>query len=150
MVQSAHDGPVRQGWVGAVIIRLVPDSPHPPYEQVRSQIEEAIENGALAAETRLPTVRQLADELGLAVNTVARSYRELEMAGLVETRGRHGSFVAPIDTKARRQAMRTTRTYAEAMRRLGIGPHGTLALLRRELADELADDDAANVTGARS
>lgn len=127
-------------------IRVVDGSPLAPYEQVRTQIADAIQSGELAAETRLPTVRQLAGELDLAVNTVARAYRELEMAGLVETRGRHGSFVAPHDTKARRQAMRTTRTFVDALRRLGVGPHETLALVRRELVDELGTDGEA---GAR-
>jgi DNA-binding transcriptional regulator YhcF (GntR family) len=134
-----------------VIIRVTDDSPDPPYEQVRTQIADAIESGELAAEARLPTVRHLADELGLAVNTVARAYRELEMAGLVETRGRHGSFVAPLDTKARRQAVRATRTFADAMRRLGISPYEMLALLRRELADEIdGEGDGSSVTGAHS
>lgn len=134
-----------------MIIRVLPESAVPPYEQVRAQIADAIENGALAAETRLPTVRQLAGDLGLAVNTVARAYRELETAGLVETRGRHGSFVAALDTKTRRQAVRATRTFAASMRRLGIGPSEILALLRRELADELdGDGDGATLSGARS
>ncbi len=133
-----------------MIIRMADESPIAPYEQVRAQIADAIESGELAAETRLPTVRQLAGDLGLAVNTVARAYRELEMAGLVETRGRHGSFVAPLDTKTRRQAVRTTHTFVDALRRLGIGPHETLALVRRELADELgAEGDGATDTRAR-
>lgn len=133
-----------------MIIRVAYESPLAPYEQVRVQIADAIESGEVAAETRLPTVRQLAGDLDLAVNTVARAYRELELAGLVETRGRHGSFVAPLDTKARRQAVRTTHTFVDALRRLGIGPHETLALVRRELADELGTEgEAATATGAR-
>ena len=130
MVQSGNDGTGREEWAGEVIIRVIPDSSLPPYEQVRAQIEDAIENGTLAAETRLPTVRQLADELGLAVNTVARSYRELEMAGLVETRGRHGSFVAPIDTKT---GVRRCGPPAPSSTRCvdwASVPHRTLALLR--------------------
>ncbi|MFI7062996.1 GntR family transcriptional regulator [Kribbella sp. NPDC050124] len=65
----------------------------PPYEQVRSQIEGLIRAGELAKGTRLPTVRQLSLDLGLAVNTVARAYKELEADRLVETRGRNGTFV---------------------------------------------------------
>ncbi len=134
-----------------MIIRVTYESPLAPYEQVRVQIADAIESGELAAETRLPTVRQLAAELELAVNTVARAYRELEMAGLVETRGRHGSFVAPRDTKTRRQAVRTTRSFVDALRRLGVGPQETIALVRRELADELGPEgEGATVTGACS
>jgi DNA-binding transcriptional regulator YhcF (GntR family) len=65
----------------------------PPYEQVRSQIEALIRAGELARGTRLPTVRQLSLDVGLAVNTVARAYKELEADHLVETRGRNGTFV---------------------------------------------------------
>jgi DNA-binding transcriptional regulator YhcF (GntR family) len=134
-----------------VNIRVAYESPVAPYEQVRVQIADAIESGELAVETRLPTVRQLAGDLDLAVNTVARAYRELEMAGLVETRGRHGSFVAPRDTKTRRQAVRTTHTFVDALRRMGVGPHETIALVRRELADELGTEgEGATAAGARS
>lgn len=66
----------------------------PPHVQVTAQITNKILAGTLRVGTRLPTVRQLADEINLAPNTVARCYRDLEAAGLVETRGRHGTFVA--------------------------------------------------------
>ena len=59
-------------------VRLDPDSPVPPYEQLRLRIAELAATGALAAGAKLPPVRTLAAELGLAANTVARSYRELE------------------------------------------------------------------------
>ena len=73
--------------------RLDPGSPHPPFEQIKAQISEGRATGALAAGFRLPPVRRLAEELGLAANTVARAYRELESEGVIETRGRAGSFV---------------------------------------------------------
>ena len=69
------------------------DGALPPYEQVRNQLAERIDTGELAPGERLPTVRGLATELGLAANTVARAYRELEQAGIVATRGRKGTFV---------------------------------------------------------
>lgn len=65
----------------------------PPFEQLRSQLAAAVRSGELAPGTRLATVRQAAAELGLAVNTVARAYRELEADGVVVTRGRQGTFV---------------------------------------------------------
>lgn len=77
------------------VLRVDPSSSDPPFEQVRGQLAAAIGDGRLAAGTRLPTVRGLADELGLATNTVARAYRELEAAGLVLTRGRLGTVVSP-------------------------------------------------------
>lgn len=123
---------------GTKVIRVDPRSPVPPFEQVRAQFATIIESGELAPEERLPTVRQLAGDLHLAVNTVARSYRELESAGLVETRGRHGTFVAGSPSPTRRDGVRTTREFVASMRRLGIGPHETMAILRSELDPELS------------
>ena len=54
----------------------------PPYEQLRAQIAAMVAAGTLAAGTRLATVRQMAADLGLAPNTVARAYRGLEAHGL--------------------------------------------------------------------
>jgi DNA-binding transcriptional regulator YhcF (GntR family) len=69
-------------------------SPVPPFEQIRAQIASLITVGTLAPGTRLPTVRSLASDLGLAAGTVARAYKELELAGLIETRRRNGTVVA--------------------------------------------------------
>jgi DNA-binding transcriptional regulator YhcF (GntR family) len=72
---------------------------------------------SLAVGTRLPTVRRLAADLGLAVNTVARSYRELEEAGLVETRGRNGTFVSAAGERSRERARRAAARYAATILR---------------------------------
>jgi DNA-binding transcriptional regulator YhcF (GntR family) len=66
----------------------------PPYEQVRRQVALQAADGTLPAGHRLPTVRALATDLGLAANTVAKAYRALEVDGVIETRGRQGTFVA--------------------------------------------------------
>jgi DNA-binding transcriptional regulator YhcF (GntR family) len=76
-----------------MILRIEPDSPLPPYEQIRSQIATMAATGVLEDGNRLPPIRQLASDLGLAGGTVARAYRELEQAGVITTRGRHGTFV---------------------------------------------------------
>lgn len=89
------------------------------FDQLRQQIIEAVRDGKLAAGTRLPTVRELAAELGLAVNTVARSYRELETAGIVETRGRFGTFIARVDPADTAMAAAAS-VYVEAARSLGV------------------------------
>jgi DNA-binding transcriptional regulator YhcF (GntR family) len=68
------DGEV-PGW-----LKLDPESPHPPYEQLRQLIVEAANSGRIAVGARLPPVRTLAVHLGVAANTVARAYRELERA----------------------------------------------------------------------
>lgn len=78
-----------------MIIRLDPSSAVPPYAQLRDQIATMIRSGVLATDARLPAIRHLANDLGVAVNTVGRAYRELELEGLVATRGRHGTIVLP-------------------------------------------------------
>jgi DNA-binding transcriptional regulator YhcF (GntR family) len=119
------------------LVVLDPGSSVPPFEQVRAQIAAAIECGAVLPAVRLPTVRALAAELGLAVNTVGRSYRQLELEGLVTTDGRHGTFVASESSVARQQATLEARQFAVRMRELGIGEPEMFAILRGE-ADRLA------------
>ena len=97
---------------------------------------EAIRQGELLPAEQLPTVRKLAGDLGLAVNTVAKAYRELEQAGLVEARGRHGTVVAGQPSKERRLATRAARQFAARMKSLGIGEAETLAILARELTEK--------------
>ncbi|MFH5824064.1 GntR family transcriptional regulator [Georgenia sp. AZ-5] len=109
-----------------------PGSPVPPYEQVRAQLAARIEAGELAEGTRLPTVRALAAELDLAVNTVARAYRELEHSGAVVTRGRSGTFVAYDDTD--RAAKEAAAAYAARVRELGVDPERAVDLVRAALA----------------
>lgn len=70
------------------------DSKVPPYDQIKRSVIEAIANEDAVVEEKLPAIRTLASELGLAVNTVARSYRELEEEGYVVTRGRSGTRVS--------------------------------------------------------
>ena len=65
----------------------------PPYEQIRAQVAALVHDGALAHGDRLPSVRALAAELGVAAGTVARAYTELETDGLVAGQGRLGTLV---------------------------------------------------------
>ncbi len=66
----------------------------PPYEQIRLQVLGHVSAGHLRAGDRLPTIRALAADLGVATGTVARAFRELEAAGVVVTRRRTGTVVA--------------------------------------------------------
>ncbi|KPH98892.1 transcriptional regulator, GntR family [Actinobacteria bacterium OK074] len=91
-----------------------------PYEQVRAQISEQARSGVLPVGYRLPTVRGLAEALGLAANTVAKAYRALEADGVIETRGRNGTFVAAAGSAAERELAAAAQTYAERARRLGL------------------------------
>jgi GntR family transcriptional regulator len=116
------------------------DSPVPPYEQLREQIAGLIGTGSLGNGTRLPPVRQLAADLGLAGGTVARAYRELEQAGLIEGRGRHGTVVRqatakPAEDQARHQKLAAAADQlAQTARRLGFGDDAALAAARGALA----------------
>jgi GntR family transcriptional regulator len=65
----------------------------PVFEQLVQQIRAAVQAGALRPGTALPTIRQLASDLQLNPNTVARAYKVLERDGVIETRGRSGSFI---------------------------------------------------------
>lgn len=95
-----------------------PSLPEPPFEQLRAQIASRVASGELPAGAKLPTVRGLAAELGLAVNTVARVYRELETDGVVRTEGRRGTFVA--STPAPLDATKAATAYAATARRHGL------------------------------
>lgn len=125
----------------SVTLKLVidPAAATAPYEQLRTQISEKARSGALPVGHRLPTVRGLAEQLGLAANTVAKAYRALENDGVVETRGRNGTFVAAAGDAAEREAATAARAYAERVRRLGLSRAAALG----------AVDDAVRAAYAR-
>ena len=111
----------------------------PPYEQVRAQIVDMIDGGVLGPGSRLPTIRQLANDLGLATGTIARAYRELETGGYVTGRGRHGTFITDSQTRAPHRERRQRLTdaaarFAAEAHRLGIEPEVALASARAALA----------------
>lgn len=118
--------------MGATLaLRIDHDGPVPPFDQIKQQLTELVTGGQLPAGTKLPTVRALALEVGLAPNTVARAYRELEAAGVVQTRGRSGTFAAGtgVDRAAREAAV----AYVAQVRDLGLTDDDALALVRRAL-----------------
>lgn len=71
----------------------------PLFEQLRLRIIQLADNGSLPAGAKLPAVRSLAGQLGVAPHTVARAYKELELAGVVATHGRNGTLVSPRDSR---------------------------------------------------
>lgn len=106
----------------AVTLKIVidTDSATAPYEQLRAQISTQARSGRLPVGYKLPTVRGLAEELGLAANTVAKAYRALESDGVIETRGRNGTFVAAAGDAAAREAAAAAAAFAEQVHRLGL------------------------------
>jgi len=121
---------MRGGW-GAVKIDYQGDMP--PYEQVRVHYAHAISNRELPVGAKLPTVRALAKDLGLAVNTVARAYRELEEAGLVETRGRAGTVVSANGDNNRERVRAAAAQYASMSAELGLSSQEALEIVRAAL-----------------
>jgi DNA-binding transcriptional regulator YhcF (GntR family) len=126
---AAHDGAVR--------ITLDPASRVSLSAQLRDGLAARIERGGLGPGERLPPIRDLATDLGLASNTVARAYRELEEAGLVVARGRHGTFVTERLPERPDEAERHLRSAAEAFARrahqLGVDRAEALRAVRRAL-----------------
>jgi GntR family transcriptional regulator len=74
-------------------ITIIATSPEPVYEQIVRQIQDGVASGTLPPGAPLPTVRQLAGDLQLNRNTVARAYKQLEDRGVILTAGRRGTFV---------------------------------------------------------
>jgi DNA-binding transcriptional regulator YhcF (GntR family) len=110
----------------------------PPFEQVRAQLAQQINDGTLPVGVKLPTVRSLAAELGLATNTVARAYRELESASLLETRGRAGTFVGSNGDASKARASEAATEYASVVDQLGIDRRTALAIVTAAL--QVPDD----------
>ncbi|MBY6706899.1 GntR family transcriptional regulator [Rhodococcus sp. BP-241] len=106
-----------------------------PFDQVRSQIVAAVRSGQLIAGSKLPTVRALAATLDLAPNTVAKAYRELEKDGVIETRGRSGTFVAAGGDPSAGAVQLAATEYVRAARRAGIDDEVALRYVRMALAD---------------
>ncbi|CAL9394018.1 hypothetical protein SUDANB146_05181 [Streptomyces sp. enrichment culture] len=116
-----------------VSVRIHIQDGTPPYEQVRARIAEQARSGELPVGYRLPTVRGLAETLGLAANTVAKAYRALEADGVIETRGRNGTVIAAAGAAAEREAAAAAQAFAERARRLGLGEEAAMAAVRDAL-----------------
>lgn len=104
-----------------MILEIDPHSAVPPYEQIRQQVIALIRGHVLGPGTRLPPIRQLANDLGLAGGTVARAYRELESDGIVATRGRHGTVVIGVgrETPAPAELERAATEFVAEIARIG-------------------------------
>lgn len=110
-------------------IDLDPDSPTAPFDQVRLQIIEQVRSGQLIAGTKIPTVRALAALVGLAPNTVAKAYRELGEQGVIETRGKQGTFIAGGGDPIRAGAEKAATRYVQELRNLGISDEDILGFV---------------------
>ncbi len=99
-----------------------------PSEQVRALIATAAASGGLSVGSRLPPIRSLASTLGLAATTVAKAYRELERAGVVETRSRAGTVVISTGDDAQARAAEAAAEFAAVVRAQGLSGEDAASL----------------------
>jgi DNA-binding transcriptional regulator YhcF (GntR family) len=120
----------------AAQIVVEPDSGVAPWRQVRDQIAARIGSGELPVGARLPTIRQLARDLGLAAGTVARAYRELEAAGVLQTARRQGTVVAQriVHDQAADQLRVAAANYVTAVQALGFDEEAAVAAVRTQFS----------------
>ena len=124
------------------VLQLEPDDPAPAYVQLARRVRLAVADGTLQPGDRLPTVRHLADRLGLAANTVGRAYADLGREGVIVARAGGGSEVAPSEqldrpalARFRQERLRTLARQA-AVRGLALGfePAEIVGAVSAELA----------------
>jgi GntR family transcriptional regulator len=108
------------------------NAPEPVYEQIVRQVHDAVKAGRLEPGTPLPPVRQLAGDLSLNRNTIARAYKILEDQGVILTAGRKGTFVrqGAQDEVARARTGRAERVLRRVIRTMLVD-----GLSRKEIAE---------------
>lgn len=119
-----------------MIVHVDTASPVPVHAQLRTQIERLIVSGSLRPGTRLPAIRDLATDLGLARGTVNKVYEALARDGLVQTAGRHGTIVLdrPFPGPATSDLDDAADALAVVARQLGVPDDATHAALDAALA----------------
>ncbi len=117
-----------------------PSSGTPIYRQIADQVRQAVASGVLRPGDRLPSVRELALELAVNPNTIAKAYQELERDGVIETPRGRGSFIA--DRKQRLPEAERLRLFTQAVDRLVVEAYRlqidagkAVELLRQRLQD---------------
>jgi len=131
-------GPLDGGASALLYIEVNISSPIPVYRQIMDQIRAFVTRGALAPGQALPSVRQLATELGVNPNTVAKAYQLLELEGTIVTVRRRGAFVgegsaAQAAQAHKKRVAQIVGGLLEEARRLGLS--------RKEIMDALSETE---------
>ena len=120
-----------------MVPRLNPASGVPLYLQLIEQVKHAIETGAIRAGEQLPSVRQMAENLVINPNTVARAYRELEHEGIIELKHGSGAFIresiVPRE-KLMQKAQTVVRSALDQLESFDLSQDEIRRLLENELA----------------
>jgi DNA-binding transcriptional regulator YhcF (GntR family) len=118
-----------------VILSVDPTRALPVYEQIREQVTRMVAAGTLSAGTKLPTIRQLAADLGLAKGTIARAYELLEADAVILSSGRRGTMVRERQTTSHGMQTAALDAAAESLvivaRQIGADETATMEALRR-------------------
>jgi DNA-binding transcriptional regulator YhcF (GntR family) len=121
-----------------VIVSVDVTSPTPAYEQIRAQLTALVNSGALPVGTRLPPIRQLAQDLELAPGTVAKAYTLLERTGVASTHRRRGTIIADraelAEDERRRELDKAASEFAQTVRLLNIDPDTARAAVETALS----------------
>lgn len=125
--------------------RLNPASAVPVYVQLMEQVKHAVETGALRPGDQLPGIRKLAESLVVNPNTVAKAYRELEHAGVIELRQGSGAFISDdwlvrVETSAIRRGQAIVRGAVRQLSGLGLDQEEIRRLFESELL-RLSEED---------
>lgn len=119
------------------VVKVIRESNEPVYQQIARQIRLGVGSGSLAAGAQLPSVRSLASELGVNLNTVARAYRLLKEEGFVTIQGRGGVWVAIPAASAEERTSQILQTEFRAllyrMRQAGFRTDEIAALAATEV-----------------
>lgn len=118
-----------------MFIVISPQNPDPLYKQVMDQIKDAIADGVLKAQERLPSIREMSKELNISEITIKRAYTDLEAEGFIYTRAGMGSFVVSIDKERLRkeklnEIRQDLRRLLRTAERSGISKQEVVRLLR--------------------
>jgi len=129
-----------------MIIRIDPDSSVPIFEQIVAEVKAAVARGACAAGEMVPSVRQMATQVLVNPNTVARAYRELEREGIVYTRKGLGVFISDAAVKLSRtdrsdEVQRRLNDLVAEARRAGLSDGQLRDAMQRALNDHQRGPD---------
>ena len=124
-----------------MFIVVSPLNPDPMYKQVTDQIKDAIASGLLKPEEKLPSIREMSNDLKISMITIKRAYADLENEGYIITRPGLGSYVAHINKKSlRKEKLSEIRKKIERMlqtaHKFDISTEDIVALLKEKKENE--------------